>query len=101
METIMQWWNAIDWLIDPAQHFLLAFTAGALVYLLTSTMSFVLLSAWGIGTRKQTSSAVVYGIHICCLLLGVSAALLSHYLLDYGWQLYSTPLYPGLDLVMP
>ena len=99
--SILEWWNLVDWLIDPAQHFLLAFTAGALVFWLTSIISYVSILAWERGTHQRVSSDVVFGIVICSLLLGVSAVLVSHYGLDFGWQLYSMPLNPPLELVIP
>ena len=84
---------------DASKHFLLAFSMGALVYALTSIISYAGLWAWERLTRHKVSMGVVYGTIGCCLLVGLSFALASHWLLDYFSTWWVTPLGPGLDLV--
>jgi hypothetical protein len=88
----------LDYLADGSKHFLLAFLAGLLAWLLTSTILFAPYSLISQLIHRRTSTVVVYGILICSLLLAISAALASHWALDYFSIWYSTPLGPHLEL---
>ena len=89
----------IDLVTDEGKHFALSAFMGVLAFLLM----WIILSAgvWVVErlTHRKASMAVDYGMAICSLLLGLSAALASHWLLDYAALWYITPLGPGLDLV--
>lgn len=93
--------DVIEILFDPARHFLYSAIAGLLVYLLTLTILSVLGWVWEHLTSKHISTVVVYIIILSSLLLATSAALGLHYVLDYVWLAYTTPLNPPLDLVVP
>jgi len=90
-----------EWCTDPARHFLFSAVAGSLVFFLTLTILSACGWVWERGTRKHISSAAAYIIILFCLLLAISAALGLHYLLDFGYAAYTTPLDPPLDLVIP
>ena len=94
----MQWDFLIDLLTDASKHWLLAFSVGALVFSLTSTMWYVLSLAYLLLTRRRVSTVVDCGIFISCLLVGLSLALASHWGLDYFSIWWDTPLGPALDL---
>ena len=92
----------LDLLADENLHFLLAFSMGALVFALTSTISYVLLSALRLLTRRTISTGADCGMFICCLLLALSAALASHWALDYFATWYITPFNGApLELINP
>jgi len=91
----------IDTITDGSKHFLLSVSMGALVFSLTSFMYYVSSLAWAALTHKQVSTVVDFGMFISCLLVGLSFALASHWLLDYVSLWYVTPLGPSLNLVLP
>ena len=88
----------LDLLTDASKHWLLAFSVGALAFLLTSTTWYVLSSAFLLLTRRKEFTGVDCGMFIFCLLVGLSLALLSHWGLDYFSIWWDTPLGPPLEL---
>jgi uncharacterized membrane protein len=90
--NLMDWWNLLDWLIDPGHHWV---TAGILAVLaivwtwIKNLAPFVLLRL----IQKRPAEAGV--ARFAWLQAGLSAAvtfLLSLPVLNYGWELYSMPL---------
>ena len=88
----------LDVLTEEANHFWLAFLAGALAYLLTSIIYIVPFKIISHFTRSPISMDVKRGMMIFCLLLAFSFALLSHYGLDQFRDFYTTPLNPPLKI---
>ena len=86
----------VDLVTDESMHFVLAFFSGSLAALWMLTTCSALCYASHLLTRKMVSMGVVYFILFCCLLLGFSAALASHWLLDYAATWLTTPLGPPL-----
>lgn len=82
---------------DPAMHFFVAFSAGAFLYSLTSTISCVLLMIAGRIGLRVSQTHVAIGIVLIPLLLSVSLAFLSHYWLDYWRTWFTTPLGPTIN----
>ena len=96
----MKWLSFIlDFLADETRHFWLASACGlwaALAgFFLMSIMWCVASFAGWIASQR---AVVVFTILICLGLLALSAALLSHYWLDYFVVWYNMPLGPALDL---
>lgn len=83
---------------DWSMHFLLAFLVGFSVYLLTRTILSAGLPIILRLTRGRGSWAVGFIMDISPVLLALSLGLLSHFILDYGYLLWVTPLNPSLDL---
>jgi hypothetical protein len=81
---------------DSLIHWLLAFSLGALVYCLTSTMFFVLFEIMAKRGRIISDRVAAIGIVLIPLLLCLSVAFLSHWGLDYWSVLYVKPLAPHL-----
>lgn len=98
----MIWTNfLLDYLADGSKHFLLAVFLGWLAFSWMWTTLFAGLSGVVFLTQRKPSTAVVYGILTCCLLAGLSAALASHWALDYYTSWYFAPLGPPLELNLP
>lgn len=93
--------RVFDWLIDPARHFLLSACLGSLGYLLTSTIFFAQLSIMSHLRRRKVSMAAVYSTIGLALFFGLVFAWGAHWVLDYGWSLYSAPLDPPMNLRVP
>lgn len=93
--------RVFDWLIDPARHFLLSACLGLLVYLLTSTTLFAQLSITSHLRQRKVNMAAVYITIGLSLFFGVVFAWGLHWVLDYGWSLYSAPLDPPMNLRVP
>ena len=92
----------LNTLADSSKHFLLAFSVGALVFSLTSTTWSVSSLVYRLLTHRKVSTAVDCGMFICCLLLALSAALASHWALDYFATWYITPFNGApLELINP
>jgi hypothetical protein len=96
--VILEILKAIDWLIDPARHWFTASLVGFVVFSLTWIISCAPFWALRLGLHRKVSSDVAYFILLCSLLAMLSAVVLSHYVLDFGWVLWSMPWDPGLDL---
>ena len=92
-------WEQINFLTeyfaDGSKHFTLAFFAGLLGFLLTLITLFVL--QYGVSILLKRVGAG-YIILTCSLLVALSLALLSHWVLDYYSIWYNTPLGPPLEL---
>jgi len=113
--TLEQWLQGIELFIIAAGygdlfdqiishetwHLLLGLLAGSLAWLVTLTILYVPYTLISRLTRRPMRLGVAFGILILCLLLSVSFALISHWLLDYMAQLWVTPLGPPLDLIQP
>lgn len=89
----------LKFITDESKHFLLAASMGLLVYSLTWITLRGMCWAFAKLTSKPRSWDAGWLIHLSCLLLGLSAALVSHWLLDYFSVWYTTPLGPPLKLV--
>lgn len=98
MFILMWFWDLFDWLIDPAGHFVWAFCLGVWVWRSTSTIRFAPWWVKAFGRPSKAYTAAVFITIFCRVLLALSLAFLSHYLLDYGWLQYTKPLDPPLDL---
>ena len=85
-------------LSEETNHFLLAFLAGSLAYLLTSIIYIVPFKIISHFTHSPISMDVKRGMMIFCLLLAFAFALLSHYGLDQFRDFYTTPLNPPLRI---
>lgn len=99
----MTWHQLINTVLDPSMHWFVAFSAGVLVYSLTSITSFVLLQIMEKTGRVISWRVAVIGIVLIPLLLALSAGVASHCLLDGLFSWYVTPLGPplkqGLDIL--
>jgi hypothetical protein len=95
----MEWLNAFlhNWVLDAAHHWLLASSLGFVAsWWMLTTFYAPLSMVYGL-LRLPVSRAAIYGILICCLLAGLSLALLSHSWLDGFATWYRTPLGPPLN----
>jgi hypothetical protein len=101
MMTIRDILNLLEWLLDPARHWFVAFLAGLLGFSLMWIISSVPFAVLRLGLRRRVSSDVGFFILLCSLLAMLSAVVLSHYVLDYGSMLWHMPLGPPLELVIP
>jgi tetrahydromethanopterin S-methyltransferase subunit E len=88
-------------LCDEVMHFTLAFLVGVVVFWLTSTTLFALRSRvsrwWNFFNHPVVDYIIIYS----SVGLVLASALLSHYGLDYLEYLYTKPLGPPLELVIP
>ena len=96
----MRWLSFIlDFLADETRHFWLASVCGLLAalagFFLMSIMWCVASFAGWIASQR---AVVGWCILICLGLLALSAALLSHYYLDYFVTFYNRPLGPPMNL---
>jgi zinc transporter ZupT len=98
METLVK---ILKFFSDPSRHFISAFFAGCLVFL-------VLAIVWSALSKRMDSSgrwtpskrrAVTFGISLTLLLLAFAVGLGSHYLLDSFSTWYTTPLGPALTII--
>jgi hypothetical protein len=86
----------VEWSGDAVKHWLLAASLAFLAYLLMRGMLFVLLSA---GRALSKLMGVAWLSRILSLSFALLVGYLSHWLLDYFWQWWNTPLGEPLDLV--
>jgi hypothetical protein len=84
---------------DSGKHFIIAFSAGALLFSVMSITSGLLLEymVWR-GATKTSQFRVAAGMAIISLLVAVSVSLLSHVALDYWRMWYTQPLGPALTI---
>lgn len=98
MSTILQIWNVIDWLIDPSHHWLTAILLGLLVFGLAWVLSLPACGIQRLIARRKLSGDVWQYILIRSAIAGLLGWLASFPLLNYGWQLYTQPWDPPLEL---
>jgi len=95
-----EWLTALIYLItDESKHFALSAFMGVLGYSLMLIILSAIVLVWQVLTHRKASMGVGYGMITCCLLVGLSFALASHWLLDYVSLWWVTPLGPSLDLI--
>lgn len=87
----------LDWVVDASMHFWLASLLGLLAYWLTLTIFFAPCFILEHLTGKPTPRAVIYGMLILSLLLGILLAFMSHAWLDGFVSWWQTPLGPPLE----
>jgi hypothetical protein len=85
----------VEWSSDAMKHWLLAFSLAFLAYLLMRGMLYVLYNVARVLSRVM---GVVWLSRILSLLFALSIGYLSHWLLDYFWLWWNTPLGPSLNL---
>jgi len=95
MELGIDYWleilDKIQWLLDPARHWLYSAILGSLVFSLTLIILFVFGLIWERLTHREMSTDAVWYMIISSLLVGASAALGLHYCLDFGWSALDLP----------
>ena len=104
--------ETLDWLctlaVDWRSHFLASGSVGALVFLLTSIISYVLSQAWDTGTQWKENTGVDFSTVVFYLLLiifwlgvPIASSLVVHGLLDDMLVWYTTPPGEPLELLFP
>jgi len=83
--------DSLIWLLDPARHFLYSAILGSSGFFLTLTILSACGWTWERLTHRKTSSAAVFIMVICSVLVGTALALALHYALDYGWAAFANP----------
>jgi hypothetical protein len=92
----------LNFITDESKHFLLAFSVGLLGFVLMQIIYSALLWVYHRLTLEKVSMGVVLFTLILSILVGVSLALLSHYLLDYFSIWYTSPFNGApLELINP